>query len=305
MLARNFDGTAQPAAILSLGFSGGTLNLRDFSDYVQDSANFRDFDTFRATAPGQALHLGAVHNLAHTQNGILINCLQAGEIQLGEGNRQVWAKSGDTLIADMAREAEFSTLGFDARCLLISKDLLANRRFTATTMHLQNISGQHTVAKMLNRHVCDLHANAHLMTEGEARALLAPTLSLLEAALNTKPEAVKQIHSREYTDELQKVCQFIGHHLYKGDLSVEMIAGQLGMSRAKLYRLTEQLGGIKRFIRQQRLKEAHKRLSDTGGKPGSIANLAYDLGFGSENTFRRSFKEVYGVSPRRAVQKNG
>jgi len=300
MLANDYFSASQSATILSLEFSAGTLQQHDFSLYVKDSANFPEFDSFRASSANIQQSPQAAKALDQAEDGILIFCLQDGEIQLSDGTLHAHAAKGDTLIADMSYAAEFTTPGFDARCLLVSKAYLKAFGFIQNNLRLHKISGSHAVAKMLNRQVCDLHASAHLLSAAEASALLEPTLALLQAAMNTVESGANSSGVQATNEELQKVRSFIEQNLNQPDLSVDFIADSLGMSRAKLYRLTDPLGGVKRFIRTQRLEQAYSRLKGTASQPLSISGLAFDLGFGSENAFRRCFKESYGISPRAA-----
>ncbi|MFD2434041.1 helix-turn-helix domain-containing protein [Mesonia maritima] len=72
---------------------------------------------------------------------------------------------------------------------------------------------------------------------------------------------------------------------------------ELGMSRMQLHRKLKSLTGdsTSAFIRNQRLKLAAKLLkkSDT-----NIAQVGYAVGFSSPSYFSRSFKKVYGQSPK-------
>lgn len=96
---------------------------------------------------------------------------------------------------------------------------------------------------------------------------------------------------------LRRVCDCIDVNLLKADLSPDLIARDLGMSRATLYRVAQPLGGIQCFIRKRRLEYAFALIKTDAAAVRSISALAYDLGFGSENTFRRTFKDMFGISP--------
>lgn len=104
-------------------------------------------------------------------------------------------------------------------------------------------------------------------------------------------------------EQLVSICQFIEENLLDPDLSPEMIARHLGLSRATLYRVAAPIEGVQRFVRNQRLHYAMNFITSNGSATGSISNLAFDLGFGSENTFRRAFRELFGVTPTQARQK--
>ena len=98
-------------------------------------------------------------------------------------------------------------------------------------------------------------------------------------------------------DQLGKLQAYIEKNLLEADLSPTMIADQLGLSRASLYRLAEPFGGVQKYIRNMRLKRAYAHLASGDDKARSITNLAYELGFTTETAFRRSFKESFGLTP--------
>jgi AraC-like DNA-binding protein len=74
------------------------------------------------------------------------------------------------------------------------------------------------------------------------------------------------------------------------------------VSRSKLYRLFEKHGGIAHFINCERLKEAHRRLSDPLETP-SIHVVGNDVGFPDHSTFSRAFRREYGYSPSEARER--
>jgi AraC-like DNA-binding protein len=76
----------------------------------------------------------------------------------------------------------------------------------------------------------------------------------------------------------------------------EMLGRLLSVSRSKLYRIFEGSGGVARFIQQERLAAAHRRLTDSLGKI-PISALAAEVGFGDHSAFSRAFKLEYGYSP--------
>ena len=94
---------------------------------------------------------------------------------------------------------------------------------------------------------------------------------------------------------LVEVVSYIEEHLDDPDLGVDRLQSAFCISRATLYRMFTEIGGVARFIRRQRLVAARqylRRRPDLG-----ITWLLYELGFGSERQFQRAFQAEYGVSP--------
>lgn len=82
----------------------------------------------------------------------------------------------------------------------------------------------------------------------------------------------------------------------------EQLCRALAVSRSKLYRLFEKSGGITHFINRERLREAHRRLSDPIEMP-YIHVIGTDVGFVDHSTFSRAFRREFGYSPREARER--
>ena len=79
-------------------------------------------------------------------------------------------------------------------------------------------------------------------------------------------------------------------------LGVEALAEEIGLSRVQLYRKITALTGISvnDFIRKLRLQKAAQLLSQNAG---SIADVAYEVGFSNPSYFSKCFKDHFGVIP--------
>ncbi len=95
---------------------------------------------------------------------------------------------------------------------------------------------------------------------------------------------------------LQKVIHYIETNIENTDLSVDLLAQNMNLSRSQVYRKIKALTDLtaNEFIRQIRLKKALNLLSEG---TLNISEIAYSVGFSSQSYFTRSFKEFYGKSP--------
>lgn len=96
---------------------------------------------------------------------------------------------------------------------------------------------------------------------------------------------------------VERARRFIRARLAEDELSPELICRELGVSRSRLYRLFEPLGGISSYIRRQRLIQARHALADPqDNRP--IMTIAEQWGFADPSVFSRSFRQEFGMSPR-------
>ena len=101
---------------------------------------------------------------------------------------------------------------------------------------------------------------------------------------------------------LDETIRFIDQHLGSENLGPATIAKEIGLSRAKLYRLFAPHGGVTAFIQSRRLDRCFDLLKSGKGKNMSVATLAYRHGFVSKAHFSRRFKLRFGMSPRDVVE---
>lgn len=110
-------------------------------------------------------------------------------------------------------------------------------------------------------------------------------------------DKVKKIQLKSADEKLmEKVMKVINENISNPDLSVEMIADKVGLSRVHLHRKLKELTNqtTRDFIRNIRLKQAAGLLAD---KNLTISEVAEATGFNNLGYFSKVFKELYGVSP--------
>lgn len=95
---------------------------------------------------------------------------------------------------------------------------------------------------------------------------------------------------------LERVLHVVSNHITDPDLSVELIAQEVGISRSHLHRKMKELTSQTTvdLIRSIRLQRAARLLSE--GKM-SVSDVMYACGFSFASSFTTTFKKFYGVSP--------
>lgn len=116
-------------------------------------------------------------------------------------------------------------------------------------------------------------------------------------------DKIKTIEIKGNSDKLmEKIMKVINDNLDNPDLKVEMLAEEVGLSRAQLHRRVKEMTGIStgEFIRNLRLKKAAELLSE---KKINISQVAYMVGFSSQTHFSTAFRKFYGISPTEHINK--
>ena len=116
-------------------------------------------------------------------------------------------------------------------------------------------------------------------------------------------EQVEKVKMKSPDEKLlDRIMTAINAHLNDSDLSVDMVADEVGVSRVHLHRKMKELTGQTPhdFIRNLRLKQAANLLANQGM---NVTEVMYACGFSNSASFSTLFKKFYGVSPRDYMRK--
>ncbi len=152
----------------------------------------------------------------------------------------------------------------------------------------------------------ELGADAYMVKPFSLEVLQKTVESILknrDALRNTfggqqdQADKIQKIEAQSPDDKLlERVMKVINTNMGNPDLTVEMIAEEVGISRVHLHRKMKELTNqtTRDFVRNVRLKQAASLLAK---KHHNITEVATLTGFGNANYFAALFKDMYGVSP--------
>ena len=100
-----------------------------------------------------------------------------------------------------------------------------------------------------------------------------------------------------YYTIIQNALDFMEMNLFE-NISIHDTANHVGFSSPHFYRIFVAVTGdsFSTYLRNRRVSEGLVRLKSTDL---SIGRIAFETGFDSHEVFLRSFKKVYGISPKR------
>ncbi|WP_460948004.1 two-component regulator propeller domain-containing protein [Spirosoma daeguense] len=152
----------------------------------------------------------------------------------------------------------------------------------------------------------DMGADAYITKPFNIDILLKTVKGLIRNRQILKNNENEQQYQEEFISKisikaaeeklLEKVHLVINKNLNNPDLSVEMIAGDIGISRVHLHRKLKELTNLttRDLIRNIRMKQAAELLTIKGL---SVSEVSFAVGYANVNNFSVAFKELYGVSP--------
>lgn len=152
---------------------------------------------------------------------------------------------------------------------------------------------------ILAEHLLSLERHLPRTRAQDLPQMAAATQALLAACIAPQSDAAGGAGDLIAHTLRERARRVVRQNLASPTLSPETLCRALGVSRSRLYRLFEELGGVSRYIQRQRLLAALALLGDPQER-GTVSQIAERLGFPDHSGFSRAFRAEFGLSPREA-----
>jgi AraC-like DNA-binding protein len=206
---------------------------------------------------------------------------------------------GDVWILDLARETKTKASHFANVTLVIPRDrvkpLLKGGDIHGTTLRHGTPS-----ARLIASHLETLMAAAPELDLTEAAAAVDAAALMIAGAWCRIRESRAEVTAAVRATARRAICDYIDLHLSDERLTPEALVRLFHMSRATLYRLFEEEGGVAAYILGRRLDRCHAILAVSLNGECTIGEIAFGHGFVSEAHFSRAFRRRFGLAPRDA-----
>ncbi|MFH3480859.1 helix-turn-helix domain-containing protein [Xanthobacter variabilis] len=167
-----------------------------------------------------------------------------------------------------------------------------------TDLPLEGLGG------ILADHLSSLTRQLPLTAACDVPGLATATQALLAATLAPRSDLAAGATDLVAQTLRERARRIIRQNIASPTLSPDMLCRALGVSRSRLYRLFEELGGVSRYIQRQRLRAAFTLLNDPNERR-AVSQIAEELGFCDHSGFSRAFKAEFGLSPSAARAASG
>ncbi len=244
-------------------------------------------------------------------------CRRTGEY-LADGNDDVVLSvtAGGSRLLHLGREFVESS---SHACLISTADALvvtaasvphclhiALRRRTLAPMvpgledaFLRPIPTNNEALQLLTSYVRLLDGTLTLKTPEVRRSFVGHVYDLAALAIGASRDAAETASCRGVrAARLHVIKTEIIYRLNRHDLSLADLAARHGITPRYVQMLFESDGTtFSRFLLDQRLRRAHRMLSDPRLAERTISAIAYEAGFGDLSHFNRAFRRRYGETP--------
>ncbi|MEZ2329716.1 helix-turn-helix domain-containing protein [Mesorhizobium sp. RCC_202] len=220
-----------------------------------------------------------------------------GGFGLDAEGRTTEVHTGDICVLDMTRRSTLRSTDYKSFSLVLPRTLLEPHVADLDALHGRILPRGSALNTMLAAHMRLLYEQAPALTPSEIHAAAHATAAMIAAFAGASSDG-RGLIAEVAADASLKTCRkLIDANLHDPRLGPEFLCDQLGVSRAKLYRLFDQLGGVILYIERRRLMRAYRFIVDPAFAQERISAIALRCGFSNVSAFNRAFRQAYAMSP--------
>ena len=231
-------------------------------------------------------------------DSILIQFYLKGGLSNRSGKLTTEAADGDVIIFDLSKPTSVFNPDFDNICALFPRDLMESYLPTISKWHGQVLPRDRPMTRLLRQHMLSLYQIGSQTTNENSGSIQRSLLEITSCAIQGSADTLPASSEALPTAILFEIKRWIRSNISHPDLSPNSLCSTFSLSRTQLYRITEPLGGISNYIRNQRLKRSFTDLQNPKLNHHSISEIGYKWGFSNQGSYTRSFKKYFGLVPR-------
>jgi AraC-like DNA-binding protein len=273
---------------------------RDGFSASVDSHLFGQVLLARTTTVRQTWTRSALTAARDGMDHYMIQLYEAGHMVCEHSGGVTEMPTGGLMVFDLAQNVTCRTDNFSNISLVLPRSMLDGMLKSADDQHMRTLTSDEPLVTLLREHMLTLKRLADRMTLAQAVEIGPATAGLAAACLNGSMDGATLGTGRPTlrdTTIMARCKRFIDANLSRSDLTPNLVAAEVGVSRTRLYQLFEGHGGIAHYIRERRLRRALLALADQTARDRPIYDIALASGFGSDAAFSRLFRQRYGMTP--------
>jgi AraC-like DNA-binding protein len=228
--------------------------------------------------------------IAATPDHILLHLYMSGGFNGTITGQQATVGPGKVAVIDLAKPVQTRAFASSTISLIIPRKLLPDVPLHDLKPRLDPVRND-----LLAAHMRSLQERSAQLTEDDIEATVSTTVQFLQKLLGPSLDDARPALMDADENILTLTEAAIRDNLAVADLSPEWLAQKLGISRASLYRLFADQGGIMQHVQERRLLAVQAALSDPL-ETRRLSRIAAEAGFKSSAHFSRSFRARFGMT---------
>jgi AraC-like DNA-binding protein len=244
-------------------------------------------------------------HIRRTPSHAVFVCLPlSGDVIIKQNGQQGAITRGDLGLLDSRAGYEINVSDrADVLWLSLSPTLVEARLQNLRGAVAHRIDGSRGAGLIASKFVRSLALEADGLKDQHLSPFSSVTIDLVAAAI-TAHDPVSYVHRLGAPRRTwERACDYAERHLGDENLSPAKIAGAVGISTRYLSELFASQGTTTMgWVARRRLESCRAVLQRNSWAPGIITEIALQFGFGNISSFNRSFKEAFGIAPRKVMR---
>jgi AraC-like DNA-binding protein len=228
----------------------------------------------------------------------MVQLVENGRMKIKGDGPERTIRPGQIFIRDLREDSRSETTDFTNLSLILPRSVLEPFLRAPDDQHTRVLSEREPLVALLREHMRSVMRHGPRMSVSEAREVAPATAAMVAACLNAGLEDREGLGEGVGRAMVSLLKSHIEDHLTDRSLTTDRLARDFGLSRSKLYRMFQPLGGVASYVRERRLRYAMSVLMDATQAGTPIYLIATRAGFGDETDFSRAFRRRFGFTPR-------
>lgn len=220
-------------------------------------------------------------------------CLSGAATRFRSNQEDRLVRPGDLILKDLGQQEESRYPDSNHVVTVIARDFLDDLLTSSPNVHGLMPTGP--LAALLSDHLRNMVTCLRASPASAAPLLAQATAAMVAAVVNSTPDTLKAARPHIHTALRRRIVAYIDQELENPNLSPDHLCSVFHLSRASLYRIFDQSGGIASCIRMRRL--ARIRAIIETGEFSHLGSLADRFAFSSQSQLSRAFRSLYGHAP--------
>ncbi len=230
----------------------------------------------------------------HEDSYLLVTQRKGGSCT--QTDHSVLLETGDCALFDMGKPlVGHMEKEFDGYYIFIPKRALHQLGFSLNGRADRLLSGSSPAGAMLSGAIFNMGASLDQATPKQLQAISHTLPAMINHLM--MPDISSDENPAVRSATLAAIMTYIDLHLHEPELGVDSIVKALHRSRASVYRLFTEEGGIAAYIQRRRLHACYQELALDIAPEKRIIDIAVKWGFNNHSHFTRLFRESYGITP--------
>lgn len=249
----------------------------------------------------QQFHRGQTLCRKDQVDHLLLQLYTSGGYQGDNGKNKVLIRPNGISLLDLGYEVHTQAKSSHSLTVIIPRDMWLPHKKKAKVPVGATLREDSAMGYILGEHIKSVWHTLQKAETHDIKSINAVLLSVAQHCLSAAYELDDESDTYMGGATLKAIQSYILANLSDPELSSEKIRALFKCSRTYLYRLFGPWEGINTYIHKQRLKKCFQALTEQGpGRQRQITEIALSWGFNNQSHFSKSFKKMYGISPREA-----